>query len=74
MERIVKRAAGVDAHKDVIVAEAHLPGGVVEQGAGLRLRAYPPSHPISDRCATIIDKHYYRLVLDWPPQPDHHST
>ena len=31
MERIVERAAGLDVHKDVIVAEAHLPGGVVEQ-------------------------------------------
>jgi len=32
MERIVDRAAGLDVHKDVIVAEAHLPGGVVERG------------------------------------------
>lgn len=32
MERIVARAAGLDVHKDVIVVEAHLPGGVVEQG------------------------------------------
>lgn len=32
MERIVLRAAGLDVHKDVVVAEAHLPGGVVEQG------------------------------------------
>lgn len=32
VERIVDRAAGLDVHKDVIVAEAHLPGGVVEQG------------------------------------------
>lgn len=32
MERIVQRAAGLDVHKDVIVAEAHLPGDVVEQG------------------------------------------
>ncbi len=32
VERIVERAAGLDVHKDVIVAEAHLPGGVVEQG------------------------------------------
>lgn len=32
MERIVERSAGLDVHKDVIVAEAHLPGGVVEQG------------------------------------------
>lgn len=32
MERIVARAAGLDVHKDVIVAEAHLPGDVVEQG------------------------------------------
>jgi transposase len=31
VERIVERAAGLDVHKDVIVAEAHLPGGVVEQ-------------------------------------------
>lgn len=32
VERIVQRAAGLDVHKDVVVAEAHLPGGVVEQG------------------------------------------
>lgn len=32
VERIVERAAGLDVHKDVIVAEVHLPGGVVEQG------------------------------------------
>jgi len=32
MERIVQRAAGLDVHKDVIAAEVHLPGGVVEQG------------------------------------------
>lgn len=32
MERIVDRAAGLDVHKDVIVAEAHLPGGVVVRG------------------------------------------
>lgn len=32
MERIVERAGGLDVHKDVIVAEVHLPGGVVEQG------------------------------------------
>jgi transposase len=32
MERIVDRAGGLDVHKDVIVAEVHLPGGVVEQG------------------------------------------
>jgi transposase len=32
VERIVQRAAGLDVHKDVIVAEAHLPDGVVEQG------------------------------------------
>ena len=32
MERIVARAGGLDVHKDVIVAEAHLPGGVVERG------------------------------------------
>nr|WP_211768758.1 IS110 family transposase [Kutzneria sp. CA-103260] len=32
MERIVDRAGGLDVHKDVIVAEAHLPGGAVEQG------------------------------------------
>jgi transposase len=32
VERIVERAAGLDVHKDVVVAEAHLPGGVVEQG------------------------------------------
>lgn len=31
MERIVERAAGLDVHKDVTVAEGHLPGGVVEQ-------------------------------------------
>jgi transposase len=28
----VDRAGGLDVHKDVIVAEVHLPGGVVEQG------------------------------------------
>lgn len=32
MERIVQRAAGLDVHKDVIAAEVHLPGGVVDQG------------------------------------------
>jgi transposase len=32
VERIVDRAAGLDVHKDVIVAEVHLPGGVVKQG------------------------------------------
>lgn len=32
MERIVRRAAGLDVHKDVIAAEVHLPGGVVAQG------------------------------------------
>jgi len=32
VERIVGRAGGLDVHKDVIVAEAHLPGGVVERG------------------------------------------
>lgn len=32
VERIVARAAGLDVHKDVIAAEVHLPGGVVEQG------------------------------------------
>jgi transposase len=32
MERIVERAAGLDVHKDVIVAEVHLPGGDIEQG------------------------------------------
>jgi transposase len=32
MERMVHRAAGLDVHKDVIAAEVHLPGGVVEQG------------------------------------------
>jgi transposase len=32
VERIVARAGGLDVHKDVIVAEAHLPGGVVERG------------------------------------------
>jgi transposase len=32
VERIVQRAGGLDVHKDVIVAEVHLPGGVVEQG------------------------------------------
>jgi transposase len=32
VERIVDRAAGLDVHKDVIVAEAHGPGGVVERG------------------------------------------
>jgi transposase len=32
VERIVQRAAGLDVHKDVIVAEVRLPGGVVEQG------------------------------------------
>jgi transposase len=32
VERIVDRAGGLDVHKDVIVAEAHLPGGVVERG------------------------------------------
>jgi transposase len=32
VERIVARAGGLDVHKDVIVAEAHLPGGVVKRG------------------------------------------
>jgi hypothetical protein len=32
VERIVARAGGLDVHKEVIVAEAHLPGGVVERG------------------------------------------
>lgn len=32
MKQIVERAAGLDVHKDVIVVEAHLPGGVAEQG------------------------------------------
>jgi transposase len=32
VERIVQRAGGLDVHKDVIVAEVHLPGGVVEAG------------------------------------------
>jgi transposase len=32
LERIVDRAAGLDVHKDLIVAEVHLPGGGVEQG------------------------------------------
>jgi hypothetical protein len=32
MERIVERAAGLDVHKDVIVAEVHLPGGRADQG------------------------------------------
>jgi transposase len=32
MERIVARVAGLDVHKDVIAAEVHLPGDVVEQG------------------------------------------
>ena len=32
MERIVARAGGLDVHKDVIVAEAHLSGGVVKRG------------------------------------------
>jgi transposase len=32
VERIVARAGGLDVHKDVIVAEVHLPGRVVEQG------------------------------------------
>lgn len=33
MERIVERPAGLDVHKDVVVAEVHLPGGVIEQGS-----------------------------------------
>ncbi|MDT0463422.1 IS110 family RNA-guided transposase [Streptomyces gibsoniae] len=33
MERIVERPAGLDVHKDVVVAEVHLPGGAVEQGS-----------------------------------------
>jgi transposase len=32
VERIVHRAADLDVHKDVIAAEVHLPGDVVEQG------------------------------------------
>jgi transposase len=32
VERIVERACGLDVHKDVIVAEVHLPGGQVDQG------------------------------------------
>jgi len=32
MERIVERAAGLDVHKDVIVAEVHLAGGRADQG------------------------------------------
>jgi transposase len=32
VERIVQRAGGLDVHKDVVVAEVHLPGGVVERG------------------------------------------
>ena len=32
VERIVQRAGGLDVHKDVIVAEVHVPGGVVEAG------------------------------------------
>jgi transposase len=32
MERIVERAAGLDVHKDVIVAEVRLPGGRADQG------------------------------------------
>jgi hypothetical protein len=42
--------------------------------AGLRIRAYPPGHATNDQSATIINKHYSRLLLDWPQQPDHHST
>ena len=33
MERIVERPAGLDVHKDIVVAEVHLPGGRVEQGS-----------------------------------------
>jgi transposase len=32
VERIVARAGGLDVHKDVIVAKAHLPGGVLKRG------------------------------------------
>jgi transposase len=32
VERIVARAGGLDVHKDVIVAEVHLPGGVLKRG------------------------------------------
>ena len=42
--------------------------------AGLRIRAYPPGHPIGDQSVVIIDKHYCRLVLDWPPQSHDQST
>jgi protein-L-isoaspartate(D-aspartate) O-methyltransferase len=42
--------------------------------AGLRIRAYPPGHPIDEQSVIIINKHYYRPVLDWPPQPHYHSA
>ena len=42
--------------------------------AGLRIRAYPPGHPIDEQSGAIIDKRYCRLVLDWPPQPHDHSA
>jgi protein-L-isoaspartate(D-aspartate) O-methyltransferase len=43
--------------------------------AGLRIRAYPPGHPTDEEhSAAIIDKQHSRVVLDWPPQPHHHST
>jgi transposase len=32
VERIVEHAAGLDVHKDTVVAEVHLPGGGVAQG------------------------------------------
>jgi protein-L-isoaspartate(D-aspartate) O-methyltransferase len=42
--------------------------------AGLRIRAYSPGHVVDEQSVAIIDKHYCRLVLDWPPQPHDHST
>ena len=54
MERIVQRVGGLDVHKDVIVAEVHLPGGVVQRGrfgtttrALLVLRDWLVAHGVS---------------------------
>jgi len=42
--------------------------------AGLRIRAYPRGSTTDNESAAIIDKHYNRLVLDWPQQPGHRTT
>jgi hypothetical protein len=36
--------------------------------AGLRIRAYPRASNTDGDTAAVIDKHYSRLLLDWPEQ------